>query len=110
MPASSTHLPANIHYHIEPSDTHAHLFSVTLTVAQPAQLQEVSLPVWIPGSYLVREFSKNLQELRARQGKRAAALVQLDKHRWQVTCSPDKPLVLSYAVCAYDTSVRTAWL
>ncbi len=47
-----------IHYTVEAANLHAHLFKVTLTVPQPAAQQTVSLPVWIPGSYLVREFSK----------------------------------------------------
>ena len=48
-------------YRVEVGDLHAHLFRVTLTIARPAELQTLRLPVWIPGSYLVREFSKNLQ-------------------------------------------------
>ena len=110
MPSSRKQAPATIHYRVEPADLFAHLFSVTLTIAQPATRQEVSLPVWIPGSYLVREFSKNLQELCAQQGNREVPLTQLDKHRWLADCSAGKPLVLTYRVCAYDASVRTAWL
>lgn len=45
-------------YTVEAADLHAHLFRVTLTINEPAAQQTVSLPVWIPGSYLVREFSK----------------------------------------------------
>jgi predicted metalloprotease with PDZ domain len=101
---------ASVHYRIEAADLHAHLFRVTLTIAQPAAQQRVSLPVWIPGSYLVREFSKNLQKLSARQDARAVALQQLDKCNWQAECVPSSPLVLSYEVYAYDSSVRTAWL
>ncbi|WP_307688144.1 M61 family metallopeptidase [Variovorax ginsengisoli] len=101
---------AAVHYRVECADRHAHLFAITLTVASPAALQRVSLPVWIPGSYLVREFAKNLQGLRATQGRRKLALAQLDKHSWQVACDAGKPLVLRYEVCAYDPSVRTAWL
>ena len=100
---------APVHYRIETADTHAWLFTVTLTVAHPQEQQELSLPVWIPGSYLVREFSKNLQRLSAQQGRRVP-LLQLDKHRWRATCRTDRPLVLTYEVCAYDSSVRTAWL
>lgn len=99
-----------IHYRVECADLHAHLFAITLTIERPAARQHLSLPVWIPGSYLVREFSKNLQKLQASQGRRKPALKQLDKHVWQVDCLPDKPLVLRYEVCAYDNSVRTAWL
>ncbi|MGJ7508185.1 M61 family metallopeptidase [Variovorax sp. GT1P44] len=99
-----------VHYRVECADRKAHLFAVTLTIDAPAALQRVSLPVWIPGSYLVREFSKNLQDLQATQGRRKVAAQQLDKCSWQIECTPGKPLVLRYAVCAYDNSVRTAWL
>ncbi len=101
---------AAIHYRVAVADLHAHLFEVTLTLAKPLAQQRVSLPVWIPGSYLVREFSKNLQGLGARQGRRAVAAQQLDKCSWQLDCRADQPLVLSYQVYAFDNSVRTAWL
>ena len=99
-----------VHYRVEVADLYAHLYRVTLTVAEPAAQQRVSLPVWIPGSYLVREFSRSLQNLRATQGTRAATLRQLDKCSWQVECVPVKPLVLIYEIYALDPSVRTAWL
>ena len=104
------HPATPLHYRIEPAELHAHLFHVTLTIAQPAAQQRVALPVWIPGSYLVREFAKNLQNLRATQGRRSVPLQQLDKATWQVDAAPGKPLVLTYAVYALDNSVRTAWL
>ncbi|MDP1567543.1 MAG: peptidase M61, partial [Polaromonas sp.] len=90
-------------HRIEIADVHAHLFRVTLTIPRPDALQRLSLPVWIPGSYLVREFSKNLQGLRARQAARAlpaGQLRQLDKCSWEVCCNPDKPLQLMYEVYA----------
>ena len=97
-------------YTVEAADLHAHLFRVTLRIAAPAASQTVSLPVWIPGSYLVREFSKNLQGLCARQGRRTVTVQQLDKCSWQLDCKASDPLVLSYEVYAFDNSVRTAWL
>lgn len=99
-----------IHFRVECADRNAHLFEVQLRVEAPAAGQRVSLPVWIPGSYLVREFEKNLQGLAAKQGKRSVRVQQLDKASWQVDCVAGKPLELSYQVCAYDNSVRTAWL
>ncbi len=104
---------SGIHYQVEPFDINAHLFKVVLTIAKPALTQHVSLPVWIPGSYLVREFSKNLQNLTAHQGAKNAKkldVVQSDKCSWQIDCDPAKPLHLSYSVYALDNSVRTAWL
>ncbi len=99
-----------IHYTVEAADLHAHLFRIRLTIAEPQATQTVSLPVWIPGSYLVREFSKNLQNLSAKQGRRAATITQRDKCTWDIACKPDQPVVLSYEVYAFDNSVRTAWL
>ena len=99
-----------VSYQIQTRDVHTHLFDVTLTVNDPAAEQRVSLPVWIPGSYLVREFSKNLQHLTARQGRKPLVVTQLDKCTWQIDCKPGKALVLHYQVYAHDNSVRTAWL
>jgi len=107
--AAARQIPA-VHYRLQPADLHAHLFRITLTIAQPQAGQRVSLPVWIPGSYLVREFSKSLQRLKARQGRRAVPVAQLDKCSWQIDCSPEQPLEVDYEVYAYDSSVRTAWL
>ena len=110
MPKPPAAARAGVHYEVIAAHLQAHLFQVTLTIAQPQAQQTVSLPVWIPGSYLVREFAKNLQNLRARQGKREVSLQQTDKHTWVADCLGKAPLVLTYEVCAYDNSVRTAWL
>jgi predicted metalloprotease with PDZ domain len=101
---------APVAYRVEPADVAAHLFHVTLTIAQPQASQRVSLPVWIPGSYLVREFSKNLQRLVARQDGKPVPLQQSDKCSWLVDCVPSSALVLTYEVYAFDNSVRSAWL
>lgn len=104
---------ASIHYRIEPCSLHAHLFSVTLTIAKPAKQQHVSLPVWIPGSYLVREFSRNLQNLQASQQGRLLPLdrvAQPNKNSWVIEAAAGHPLVLTYEVYANDPSVRTAFL
>jgi predicted metalloprotease with PDZ domain len=99
-----------ITYKVELHDLNAHLFQVTLTIPEPAITQHVSLPVWIPGSYLVREFAKNLQRLTAFQGKKQIEAIQADKCSWQIDCDSAKPLVICYQVFAHDNSVRTAWL
>ncbi|AVS84039.1 peptidase M61 [Paracidovorax avenae] len=109
MAAHRSHAPA-VHYRVEAAQLHARIYHVTLTVENPAAQQELSLPVWIPGSYLVREFAKNLQNLRARQDGQDVALAQRSKSLWQAACREGTPLVLTYEVGAYDSSVRTAWL
>ncbi len=99
-----------IRYRIAPDDLHGHLYHVTLTVPQPAAQQQLSLPVWINGSYMVRDFSRHLSGLQARQGQRDVVLRQLDKSSWQADCRSGVALVLTYRVYANDPSVRAAYL
>lgn len=99
-----------ITYRIDVADVHAHLYRVTLTVPQPAAEQVLSLPVWIPGSYMVREFGRHLSQLQARQGRTPVALQQRDKTSWIARPAGRGALTVSYLVYAFDTSVRTAFL
>ena len=99
-----------IHYQIIPLDPKAHLFAVTMTLRQPKSVQVFSLPAWLPGSYMVRDFAKNIIELKAqdKQGQ-PLKLTQLDKQTWSVDNS-SLEITLTYQVYAWDLSVRTAHL
>ena len=99
-----------IRYEVDVAATNRHTFSVELRVDRPAAEQRLSLPAWIPGSYLVREFARHLSALSAEQGGAALALQQLDKATWLARCDPARPLVVRYRVYAFDTSVRAAFL
>ncbi|MDR2990808.1 MAG: peptidase M61 [Burkholderiaceae bacterium] len=101
---------AAVRYAVRIGDLHGHRYAVEMTLGQPAAAQRVSLPVWIPGSYLVREFARHLSELTARQGGKLRPVTQIDKCTWEVACDPARPLVLTYTVYAFDDSVRAAWL
>jgi predicted metalloprotease with PDZ domain len=105
-----TKTTAPIHYRVEMPDLHTHLYQVTLTVPEPDALQRLTLPAWIPGSYLIREFARHLQGLQAHQGRRALPVEQQDKSSWVVACTPGRALELRYTIYANDASVRTAWL
>ncbi|WP_179403156.1 M61 family metallopeptidase [Burkholderia guangdongensis] len=100
-----------IRYSIVPKDPAAHLFEVTVTVADPDPAgQRFSLPVWIPGSYLVREFARNIVTLAAfNEAGRKVRIEKTDKHTWQA--APTKgELTLRYDVYGWDLSVRSAYL
>ncbi|MGM9425690.1 M61 family metallopeptidase [Hydrogenophaga sp. MI9] len=99
-----------LRYRVEALNHRAHLFAVTLEIDRPAKAQKLALPVWIPGSYLVREFAQHLQHLQASQGGQPLAVKQLDKHRWQVDNDGQRTLSLRWEVYAFDASVRTAFL
>lgn len=105
------------HYRVCLSQPRTQTFHVTLTLPQPAAVERISLPVWIAGSYLVREFSKSLHSLTAHCAGVAAEVVQHSKNTWDIHCPPapdgaaqSAPLVISYQITACDASVRSAWL
>ena len=50
-----------IRLHLEIDDLRSHHYRVTMTLPHPAPRQRLSLPAWIPGSYLVREFARHLR-------------------------------------------------
>ena len=106
MPADRPQL----RYRIRASHPEAHLFEVELTVRTPdPQGQRFSLPAWIPGSYLIREFARNVVRIQARSARRAVALEKIDKHTWQAARC-EGTLTLTYEVYAWDLSVRGAHL
>jgi predicted metalloprotease with PDZ domain len=99
-----------IHYTIVPQDLAAHLFAVTLTIDAPdTDGQLLSLPAWIPGSYMIREFARNIVRIHAECRGRRIPLKKLDKHTWQAAPCEGK-LTVQYEVYAWDLSVRAAHL
>jgi predicted metalloprotease with PDZ domain len=110
MKKTSQKKQAAIGYTIVPKDLSGHLFDVSVTVANPDPDGQVfALPAWIPGSYMIREFARNIVRIRAESGGEPVALTKLDKHSWQAApCAG--PLKLHYEVYAWDLSVRAAHL
>ena len=99
-----------VRYDVRMASLGGHRFGVQIRIEQPAATQRVSLPAWIPGSYLIREFARHLLPMHAAQGRTERACTQIDKSTWDIDCDPRRPLVLRYEVYAFDNSVRTAWL
>ena len=89
-----------------------HLIDVTVRFqAQPQQ--QVWLPVWIPGSYLVREFARHLSRIHAVTDPDGAAvrlsIEKINKNTWQLACTEPTWIELRYQVYAFDLSVRGAY-
>ena len=99
-----------IEYVIDPRDLAGHLFDVSVTVAAPApDGQLFALPAWIPGSYMIREFSRNIVQIRAHTGGRPVPLTKVDKHTWRAAPVAG-PLTVECEIYAWDLSVRAAHL
>jgi len=97
-----------LHYIVEPHDLAGHRLKITLKIAQAAKpTQVVGLPAWIPGSYLIRDFSRHVESIRGRHGGRWHQPVKRDDHHWAFeNCSGS--LTVEIVVYAWDFSVRGA--
>jgi predicted metalloprotease with PDZ domain len=98
-----------VHYTVAMSQPETHLFEVTLSLADyPSPILDLKMPVWTPGSYLVREYARNLQDFAA-FSETAVALPwrKLGKNHWQVEKDGISEVVLHYRIFANELSVRT---
>jgi len=97
-----------VHYSIKPSDPFAHLFTIRCTLGEPANSgQQFRMPAWIPGSYMIRDFARNVGVVRAFSGTREIPIKKVDKSTWEAAVC-DGPLTIEYDVYAWDLSVRAA--
>lgn len=99
-----------IRYQIHPVDPKLHTFEVVIDIDSPdPHGQQLSMPAWIPGSYMIRDFAKNVTQLMAECAGQSVAVHKQDKQTW--ACAPcDGPLTIRYQVYAWDLSVRGAHL
>ncbi len=99
-----------MHYQISAHDPAAHIFKVKCSIETPSSYGQVfSLPAWIPGSYMVREFAKNIISIKAVSGGEPVRLEKIDKSSWKADVCVG-PLELEYDIYAWDLSVRSAHL
>lgn len=99
-----------IHYSISSTQPAAHYFDIELYIPEPDPAGQVlRMPAWIPGSYMIRDFARQIFELTAVCEGHPVTLLQLDKSSWKLEpCSGE--LRIKYRVYAWDLSVRTAHL
>ena len=98
-----------ISYTLTP-DSKAHQWHITLKFQNPSDSSVVlKLPNWVPGSYLIRDFSRHIITISAECGGQPAALSQTAKNIWQ-TSPKSGHWVIRYIVYAFDLSVRGSFL
>ncbi len=109
---SHSDLPV-IQYTIWPADLHGHHFQVKLHIANPdPNGQILEMPSWIPGSYLIRDFSKHIESIEAyTAGKNSKPLTldRIDNDRWRLPPNCGAADIIT-TVYAFDSSVRAAYL
>lgn len=95
-------------YKISPSPL-SHEWQITLSFSQNNRLPiELSLPNWVPGSYLIRDFSRHVTAIKAFCNGEAAPLEQTAKNTWRIEGMG--AWQICYTVYAFDLSVRGSFL
>ena len=103
-----------IHYQVAMPQPESHLFEVTLLLkGYSLPVLDLKLPVWTPGSYLVREYAKQLQDFSAQADEKSLPWRKLSKNHWQIETSVlnetggVSTITVRYRVFAAELSVRT---
>ena len=100
----------NLKYKLSFTKPQAHLVNVNMTIDRPkASSLTLIMPTWTPGSYLIREFSKNIISISAKQ-KKTIQLEKIDKCSWALNCNMNESLSISYTVYAFEKTVRTSFV
>ncbi|MDO4998313.1 MAG: PDZ domain-containing protein [Neisseria sp.] len=98
-----------LHFSLRP-EPKKHLWHITLSFEHTRNENiELSLANWVPGSYMIRDFCKNIITIEASCNGKAKSLTQLNKNRW-LADNEQGSWQICYTVYALDMSVRSSFL
>ena len=105
---------APIKHLIQMPNPQSHYFDVTTTLdvsKESGRFVELKMAAWTPGSYLIREFAKNVEQVSAQSGNSMLPISKISKNTWRIALQPGiKTVQVHYQVYAYELSVRTSFL
>ena len=108
-PAAFAQTPEAIRYTVSFPALHTHYVEVVATIPTDGAAQiDLMMPVWTPGSYLVREYSRHIEAMTATDASGAPIRIQKTrKNRWRLTAKGARHVRLNYRLYANEMSVRT---
>ncbi|MBJ7363482.1 MAG: M61 family metallopeptidase [Synechococcus sp. SupBloom_Metag_053] len=98
------------HYFLNLKEASSQRFEVELRFIPQVQRLKLQLPVWTPGSYLERAYSRHLEGLTALQGSKPLKLKRFSSDAWLLEVQPQTTVIVKYTLLAVTESVRTNWL
>ncbi|MBC3538048.1 M61 family metallopeptidase [Rufibacter sediminis] len=108
--SSSAQAAPKISYRLSMPEPQTHYFEVEMRLEDfKGKNLDLTLPVWAPGSYLIREFPKNVEAFQAFVGSNQVSAQKIDKNTWRVASS-GKDVTVKYKVYAFELSVRTSFI
>jgi len=110
--ASAGHARDVIYHTLGFADRLHHYVSVESRFpAQPGKPLILYMPVWTPGSYLVREYARHVGAVTAQDShQRPLQIHKISKNRWRVEAGERQQVTVRYRVYAHEMSVRTSWV
>ena len=101
----------SIFFELSFSEPQAHYVDVKMTINgfQDREYIDIKLPVWAPGSYLIREFAKNVERLSASNSTGKLRTQKVSKNTWRIY-NPTENIAVSYSVYGFEVSVRTSFI
>ncbi len=100
-----------IYYNVSFPEAQAHYADIEMTINGLKQDElELKMPVWTPGSYLVREFARNIETLSASANGKPLAANKIRKNIWKLNTAGIGTVVVKYRVYAFEISVRTSFI
>jgi predicted metalloprotease with PDZ domain len=98
-----------VHFDVDLNNAHAHLFRVSLKMANASALQKFSLPAWSPGSYMLRDFAQHIVSIRAFSQGQEIFINKINKNTFTVY-NNTSDIELVYDVYGFDSSIRAAFI
>jgi predicted metalloprotease with PDZ domain len=96
-----------LHYRVAMPQPQSHLFEVELQISGwRNQVLDLKMPVWTPGSYLVREYARHLQDFSA-MAQYPVSWRKLSKNHWQIATEGSPEITVRYRIFANELTVRT---
>jgi predicted metalloprotease with PDZ domain len=102
----------NIFFTVSMSKPHTHLLEVEMRITEHGATYSnedvVVMPVWTPGSYLIREYERHVQNFSAVDATgRALPWEKINKNSWRIKTSNARDIRVKYLVYANELTVRT---
>jgi predicted metalloprotease with PDZ domain len=98
-----------IRYRVSFPEPATHLVHVSMEIDEAPKPAELRFAVWIPGSYLIREFARHVQEFRATdEDGSPLAWRKTRKDTWHIDTAGGGRLHVGYRVYANELTVRTS--
>ncbi len=103
----------SIEYNVSMSSPHTHYFEVEIQLKNyDEDFVDFKIPVWTPGSYLIREYAKNVEGFLAfsMNNKKVLKFHKINKFTWRIEHKKEESVLIRYRVYAFEGSIRMSYL